>query len=156
MKMVESSPEGQKTQWKKEKLLVTINFSFSLSVFKRLVLQTRKNQALFGKGLNTMHCRLLMTLEKMPFENIVRKRVNSSNQHFLLFPQCFLLNSINEKLYQLSLNQNCFPQIYTRKLGKAKILSSSKGLSRFPSLKGFDLTLSHTITPFDTRRKQAF
>ena len=27
------------------------NFSFSHSVFKRLVLQTRKNQGLFGKGL---------------------------------------------------------------------------------------------------------
>ena len=38
--------------WEKEKLLVTSNFSFSHSVFKRLVLQTRKNQGLFGKGLN--------------------------------------------------------------------------------------------------------
>ena len=28
------------------------NFSFSHSVFKRLELQTRKNQELFGKGLN--------------------------------------------------------------------------------------------------------
>ena len=37
--------------WEKEKLLVTSNFSFSHSVFKRLVLQTRKNQGLFGKGL---------------------------------------------------------------------------------------------------------
>ena len=36
----------------KSKLLVTSNFSFSHSVFKRLVLQTRKNQGLFGKGLN--------------------------------------------------------------------------------------------------------
>ena len=35
----------------KEKLFVTSNFSFSCSVFKRLVLQTRKNQGLFGKGL---------------------------------------------------------------------------------------------------------
>ena len=34
-----------------EKLLVTRNFSFCRSVFKRLVLQTRKNQGLFGKGL---------------------------------------------------------------------------------------------------------
>ena len=33
-------------------LLVTSNFSFSHSVFKRLVMQTRKNQGLFGKGLN--------------------------------------------------------------------------------------------------------
>ena len=35
-----------------EKLLVTSNFSFSRNVFKRLVLQTRKNQGFFGKGLN--------------------------------------------------------------------------------------------------------
>ena len=35
----------------KEKLLDSSNFSFSHSVFKRLVLQTRKSQGLFGKGL---------------------------------------------------------------------------------------------------------
>ena len=39
------------TLWEKEKLLITSNFSFSYTVFKRLVLQTRKNQGLFGKGL---------------------------------------------------------------------------------------------------------
>ena len=49
--MAESPPKGQKTMWEKEKLLVTSNFSFSHSVFKRLVLETRKNQGLFGKGL---------------------------------------------------------------------------------------------------------
>ena len=38
--------------WEKEKMLVTSNFSFSHSVFKRIELQTRKNQGLFGKGLN--------------------------------------------------------------------------------------------------------
>ena len=37
--------------WEKEKLLVTSNFSFPLSVFKRLALHTRKNQGLFGKRL---------------------------------------------------------------------------------------------------------
>ena len=52
MKMAEHSPNRLKTLWEKEKLLVTSNFSFSHSVFKRLVLQTRKNQGLFGKGLN--------------------------------------------------------------------------------------------------------
>ena len=51
MNMAESYLNGQKTLWEKEKLLVTSNFSFSHSVFKRLVLQTRKNQGLFGKGL---------------------------------------------------------------------------------------------------------
>ena len=34
-----------------EKLLAMSNFSFSHSVFKRLVLQTGKNLGLFGKGL---------------------------------------------------------------------------------------------------------
>ena len=48
-----SSLNGEKTQWEKEKLLIMSNFSFSLGVFKRLVLQTRKNQGLFGKGLRT-------------------------------------------------------------------------------------------------------
>ena len=50
--MAESSPNRWKTLWEKEKLLVTSNFSFSHSVFKRAVLQTRKNQGLFGKGLS--------------------------------------------------------------------------------------------------------
>ena len=45
------SKQVEKTLWEKEKLLVTSNFSFSHSVFKRLVLQTHKNQGLFGKGL---------------------------------------------------------------------------------------------------------
>ena len=49
--MAEWSLNGLKTQCGKEELLVSSNFSFSHSVFKRLVLQTRKNQGLFGKGL---------------------------------------------------------------------------------------------------------
>ena len=52
--MTESS-QKQKTLWEMEKLLVTSNFSFSLCVFKRLALQTRKNQGLFGKGLTHYH-----------------------------------------------------------------------------------------------------
>ena len=52
--MVESSPKGWKTLWEKEKLLVTGYFSFSHSVFKRLVLQSSKNQGLFGKGLSLL------------------------------------------------------------------------------------------------------
>ena len=50
--MVECSLNGLKTLCEKEKLLVTSNFPFSHSGFKRLVLQTRENQGLFGKGLN--------------------------------------------------------------------------------------------------------
>ena len=36
------------------------------------------------------HNRLLTTLKKMPFENIVGKGENAGNHHFLLFTQCFL------------------------------------------------------------------
>ena len=46
--------KGSKTSWEKEQLLVTSNFSFSHSVFKRIVLQTRKNQGLLGKSLSQM------------------------------------------------------------------------------------------------------
>ena len=49
MKMAENSSIEQKTPWEKEILLITSNFSSSHSVFKWLVLQTRKN--LFGKGV---------------------------------------------------------------------------------------------------------
>ena len=45
----------RKTLLEMEKLLVTSNFSLSHSVFKRLVLQTCKNQGLFGKGLTYYH-----------------------------------------------------------------------------------------------------
>ena len=78
--MAESYPKGQKTLWEKEKLLVSSNFSFSHSVFKRLVLQTCKSQGLFGKGL-----------KKKALKNTVGKGENAGNQNFLLFAQCFLL-----------------------------------------------------------------
>ena len=55
MKMAETFPNRLKTLWEKEKLLVMSNFSFSHSVFKRLVLQTLKNQGLFGKGLMSIY-----------------------------------------------------------------------------------------------------
>ena len=50
-KRTESSQNELKTLSEKEKLLILSNFSFSLSVFKRLVLQTCKNQGLFEKWL---------------------------------------------------------------------------------------------------------
>ena len=53
--MDESSSNWKKTLSEKEDFLVTSNFSFSYSIFKRLELQTRKNQDLFGKGLNSQH-----------------------------------------------------------------------------------------------------
>ena len=62
--MADSSPIGCKTLGEKEKLLFMSNFSFSHNVFKRLELQTHKNQGLFGKGLTlsqTTDFRLIQT-----------------------------------------------------------------------------------------------
>ena len=67
-----------KTLCEKEKLLVTNNFSFSLSVFY----QFGKLSAIF---------RFLMTLKKKAIETIVGKGENVVFQHFPLFSQCFLL-----------------------------------------------------------------
>ena len=47
----EGAPNELKTLWEKEKLLVMSNISFSHSVFRRLVQQTRKTRAFFRKGL---------------------------------------------------------------------------------------------------------
>ena len=54
--MAASSLNWLETLCEKEKLLITSNFSFSHSVFKRLVRQTRENQGLFGKGLIDQNC----------------------------------------------------------------------------------------------------
>ena len=53
MEMPVSFSKGLKTRWEKEKLLITSNFSFSHTVFKRLVVQTRKNLGLFGKCIKS-------------------------------------------------------------------------------------------------------
>ena len=50
-RMAGSYPDGKKTLWEKEKLLVRSNFSFSHSVFKRLVSQGRQKVSLCGNGL---------------------------------------------------------------------------------------------------------
>ena len=76
--MGKSSPKGLKTLWEKEKLLVMSNFSFSHSVFKRLLLQRRKNQGLFGKGSKAFADDKIKVTDELKFvlgrvENIVGK-----------------------------------------------------------------------------------
>ena len=39
---------------------------------------------------STTPSKLLTTLNEKAFENIVGKGENANNQHFLIFPQCFL------------------------------------------------------------------
>ena len=53
MKIAVSSPEGLKTLWEKEKLLVTSSFSFSHRGFERLVQQTGKKPGLVWERVNT-------------------------------------------------------------------------------------------------------
>ena len=83
-----------------EKLHVTSNFSISHSVFERLVLQTRKNQGLFGKGL--------MIQWLTPFENIVRKEKKPTGyQHLLHFSQWFLFYEKNLSSFIISFKNPC-------------------------------------------------
>ena len=65
--MTESSSVGKKLMWEKEKLFVTSNFSFSHSVFKRLVLQTLRNKGLFGKGLGKKSTKLELRAQVEPW-----------------------------------------------------------------------------------------
>ena len=74
--MAESYPKGLKTLWEKEKLLVTSNFSFSHSVLKRLVLQTRKNQGLFWERVKAIK-ELQTTFMYMPVYYVYRPRYGS-------------------------------------------------------------------------------
>ena len=83
MNMVESSLEVQKTLWEKEKLLFTSNFPFSHSVFERLVLQTIKNQGLFGKGLKKILVYFLLKKYVKPLSGL---KLNSyfHKQHYCM------------------------------------------------------------------------
>ena len=68
------------------------NFSFSHSVFKRLVLQTGKNQGLFGKGLTHYHTMPHFDALKTYScgKNCEKRKRNAWNKLFLLSLQCFL------------------------------------------------------------------
>ena len=96
-------------------MLVASDFSFSHSVFKRLVSQGHQKVSVFGNGLTSdkplfnslPNNKILfatklkafaddkLNVAKMLFslfdrvENIVGKGENAGYQHFLLFPQCF-------------------------------------------------------------------
>ena len=90
MKIAESSQNGQKTLWEKEELLVTSNFSFSHSVFKRLVQQTRKKTGLVWERMNAFFvCFIITTFIRLtlrllsafqgPFRDIVDQDQTAQN-----------------------------------------------------------------------------
>ena len=101
MKIAESYPNGYKTLWEKEKLLVTSNFSFSHSVFKRLVSLGHQNVLLCGNGLTLYHTILTFNdhVEKKAFKIIVGRGENADNQHFLLFPHVFYPSKKKKNLF---------------------------------------------------------
>ena len=83
----------------------------------------------------------LTNLRKKPFENIVRKGENAGNQHFLLFPQCFLLFLTQITIFQSHL------------FCRLQVLSIRTSVKICCLV---ELTHSHAITPFDAPGKQAF
>ena len=93
------------------------NFSFSHSVFQRLVFQGHQQVSLCGNGLNNR-----------PFKN-VGKGENVGNQDFLLFPQCFLFypyhNNFSFSATFTLLSANAF------NLDLTKILLFGKELSMY-------------------------
>ena len=113
--------------WEKEKSLVTSNFSFSHSVFKRLVQQTRKNQGLFGKGLN-VYQKLKFALGRV--ENIMGQGENAGFQHFLLFPKGFFLSEVKGGYLDFShlteLKNIYITEIYMKKQFKSIITKNHK------------------------------
>ena len=60
---------------------------------------------------------------KKPFENVVEKGENAGNQHFLLFPQCFLPFP-----KQISIFQSHLSPANTFSLNQSEILSFGKEL----------------------------
>ena len=127
------------------------NFSFSLSVFKRLVLQIRKNQGLFGKGSTT--------LRKRPFENIAGKGENAGfplcflpiPKHILIFqlPLCFLSISKHISIFQFNL---LF--VNALNLAQSKILSFGKELINKNFVSSREITLKQWMVHGCTLRLQ--
>ena len=83
--MADSSPNGWKTLWEKEKLLFRSNFSFSQIVLKRLVLQKRKKGLFLEKGYKS-------SLKKMVKLKVFVLEVCGKQVSFNPFPNkpCFL------------------------------------------------------------------
>ena len=65
MKVTEISPDRYKTLRGKEKSLGTSTFFYSHSVFKKLVLQKRKNQGFFWESFNSLPNGTILDLSKL-------------------------------------------------------------------------------------------
>ena len=82
---------GRKHGGKRRKCWLAAFSPFPSMFSKDFLLRVVKTKDYVVKGLLcTTQYRVLTTLDKMAFENIVGKGKNAGNQRFLLFPQCFL------------------------------------------------------------------
>ena len=70
--------------------------------------------------LFTTQSRLLTTPKQMPFENIVGKGENVGNQHFLLFPQCFL--PFTKQIYKFQSRLFCRLHMLLISTGRLKVV----------------------------------
>ena len=95
MKMAGSYPDGLKTLWEKEKLLVTSNLSFSHSVFKRLVSQGRQKVSLCGNGLRR-HFYLFSRTWRYLFNTLLVQLNSISNDQIFKGPNSKQLQTTNE------------------------------------------------------------
>ena len=68
----------------------TVSYSVNYPLQMPSILAYLRFRFAVKSELFTTQSRLLTTSEKKTFENIVGKGENAGNQHFLLFPQCFL------------------------------------------------------------------
>ena len=113
--------------WEKEKMLVTSISPFpklfsnqlktSFIILTTIVLSSANASNLDLSKifsvliLHQTFPQLSTTLRKKALENTVGKGENAGNQHFLLFPQCFLTNQREKSSFE---EHVCFLQIWTR------------------------------------------
>ena len=120
----------------KGNLLVSSNFSFYHSVFKRHVLQTHKNRGFFGKGLTCQNWKPLQTshcyskhifLSSHCVKNIVKKGENAGYQIFPLLyeTRSTLSQTTNFRLNEFADDNNRFDKNDGKFSERKHILSKS-------------------------------
>ena len=92
--MVESSLNGLKMPWKKEKLIIIFrNEQFLLfpQIFPQSCTVEIQKQGLIWERVKNTNCAILLKfcLYEKPFENIVEKGENAGNPYFFLFHSVF-------------------------------------------------------------------
>ena len=110
--------------WKTEKLLIMSKFSSSLCVFKKPVLQTRKNQDLFWKGLNIGDYITLNINSLVQTESICRQQFNGfpSKPLFVCVYSTNLLKTLWEKEKLLVMSNFSFSHCVFYPFGKVSAI----------------------------------